>query len=189
MRKHRSFHPTALSSLETRVVLSHIGLGHAALVHPIHHFAAPVSVNHLSLNGTVSGTFVTTITPLSNLAGGTTTTFQGTGSISGLGQVTVTGSLTTSVSATGVRSTVESFTLTTSQGSVTIQLTKPASTPTSPPTDQSSFSIVNATGVFKGATGTGTASLKTITEAVPTVPPTVARGTFTLTLNSNPTVL
>jgi hypothetical protein len=174
--------------LETRVVLSHLGLGHAALVHPIHYFTAPVSVNHLSLNGTVSGTFVTTITASSNLAGGTTTTFQGTGTVSGLGQVTVTGLLTTSINATGVRSTVETFTFTTVQGSVTIQVSKPATTLTSP-TDQSSFTIVAASGMFKGATGSGTASLKTITEAVSTVPPTVARGTFTLTLKSNPTVV
>ena len=52
-------------------------------------------------------------------------------------------------------------------------------------TAQSSFSIIKATGAFQGDVGTGTATLKTITQAVPVVPPTMAQGVFTLTLKSN----
>jgi hypothetical protein len=188
MRRFRAFHPTALGPLETRVVLSHVGVASGALVQSMHGLAAPVTLNELSLNGTVSGTFVTTIIPGSNAATGTTTTFQGSGTISGLGQVTVTGSLTTLLSTTGQRSTMETFTLTDAKGSVTIQLTSQAPSPGSPSTVQS-FSIVKATGAFQGDIGSGIASLKTITEAVPTVPPTVARGIFTLTLSSRPTTL
>ena len=143
----------------------------------------------LSLNGTLSGTFVTTLNSATNLAAGTTTTFQGSGTITGLGQVNVTGSLVKLVGPSGQLSTVETFTLTNAQGSVTIQLTNSASIPGTPATVRSSFSIVKATGAFQGDIGTGTSSLQTITEVMKVVPPTVARGVFTLRLTSNPTVL
>jgi hypothetical protein len=138
----------------------------------------------LALNGTISGTFVTTLNSANNPAAGTTTTFQGSGTVTGLGQVSVSGSLVKLVSPSGQLSTVETFTLTTAQGSVTIQLTSLATT-SSTSAAQSSFSIVKATGAFQGAVDTGTASLQTITELVPVSPPTVARGVFTLTLKSN----
>jgi hypothetical protein len=186
MRKHRSFRPTALSLLEDRVVLSHVGI--APLVHHVQPLASPVSAHVLALNGTLSGTFVTTLNSGSNLAG-TTTTFQGSGTITGLGQVNVTGSLMKLVSPSGQLSAVETFTFTTAQGSVTIQLTKPASVPSTPATALSSFSIVKATGAFQGDIGAGVANLQTITELVPVSPPTVARGVFTLKLSSNPTTL
>jgi hypothetical protein len=184
MRTHRSFRPTAVCPLEDRVVLSHVGIAPTALVHPIHHSAAPMSAHVLALNGTLSGTFVTTLNSARNLAAGTTTTFQGSGTIAGLGRVNVTGSLVKLVSPSGQLSTVESFTLTNSQGSVTIQLTKSAPIPSTPATTQSSFSIIKATGAFQGDIGTGTAKLQTITELIPVPPPTVARGVFTLTLTS-----
>ena len=185
MRKHRSFCPTALSPLEDRVVLSQLGIAPAALVQPIPQSAAPVPQHLLALNGTISGTFVTTLNSANNPAAGTTTTFQGSGTITGLGQVNVTGSLVKLVGPTGQLSTVETFTLTAAQGSVTIELTNSAPKPGSPSPAQSSFSIVRATGVFQGAIDTGTASLQTITELVPVSPPTLARGVFTLTLKSS----
>jgi hypothetical protein len=189
MSKRRAFCPTALSPLEARVVQSHVGLAPAALVHPVHDSAAPVPVQVLALNGTLSGTFITTLNSLTNPGAGTTTIFEGSGTVTGLGKVKVTGSLTTLVSATGLRSTVETFTLSAAQGSVTIQLAKLGTTPGTPSTAQSSFSIVKATGAFTGDIGAGTAKLQTIAEVTPEVPPTVARGVFTLTLSSNPTVL
>ena len=189
MRKSRSFRPTTLSPLEGRMVLSQVGIAPPALVNPIQQIGPPVSGHVLALNGTLSGTFVTTINPGANLATGTTTTFQGSGTITGLGQVNVTGSLVKLVGPSGQLSTVETFTLTTAQGSITIRITNSAPTPSTPATARSLFSIVKATGAFQGDSGTGTADLQTITEAVPVVPPTVARGVFTLTLNSNPTTL
>jgi hypothetical protein len=139
----------------------------------------------LSLNGTISGTFVTTNNSATNPAAGTTTTFQGSGKITGLGDVSVTGSIVTAVGPSGQLSTVESFTLTAAQGSVTIQLSKAVPTPGTSSAAQDSFSIVKATGAFQGAVDTGSASLQTITELVPVSPPTVARGVFTLTLKSS----
>jgi hypothetical protein len=189
MRKHRSFRPTALSPLEDRVVPSHVGVASAALVQPVNQLATPVSQHVLALNGTVKGTFVTTITPGANGTAGTTTTFNGSGTITGLGQVSVTGSQVTLFSATGLVSTVDTFTLTPATGSVTIQFTRAASIPSTPPSTVSSFSIVKATGAFQGDIGIGTASLQTITELVPVVPPTVAKGVFTLTHSSNPLLL
>jgi hypothetical protein len=54
--------------------------------------------------------------------------------------------LTTIVSASGQRSTVETFTLSTAKGSVTIQLTKLVAIPGTPATAHSSFSIVKSRG-------------------------------------------
>jgi hypothetical protein len=189
MRKHHSFCPNALSLLEDRVVLSQLGIAPAALVQPIPQSAAPVPQHLLALNGTISGTFVTTLNSANNPAAGTTTTFQGSGTITGLGKVSVTGSLVKLLGPSGQLSTVETFTLTSAQGSVTIQLTNSAPKTGSPSAAQSSFSIVKATGAFQGAIGTGTATLQTITELVSVSPPTLARGVFTLTLNSNSTTL
>jgi hypothetical protein len=189
MRKHHSFRPSAPSSLEDRVVLSHVGIAPAALVHSIEPSIAPVPGHVLSLNGSLSGTFITTNNTANNLGSGTTTTFKGSGTLTGLGQLSVTGSLVNFVSPSGQLATVDTFTLTTAQGSVTIQLTKAAPTPGTPVETLSSFSIVKATGAFQGDIGTGTADLQTITDVIPLVPPTVARGVFTLTLKSNPSVL
>jgi hypothetical protein len=183
MRKLRSFSPTALNPLEDRVVLSQLGVAPAALVQALPPTSPPAHL--LALNGTITGTFVTTKNAPTNLGTGTTTIFQGSGTITGLGDVSVTGSLVTLVSPKGQISIVDTFTLTAAQGSVTIQLTNPAATSGSPSTAQSSFSIVKATGAFQGAVDTGTASLQAITELVPVSPPTLARGVFTLTLKSN----
>jgi hypothetical protein len=183
MRKQRSFSPTALSPLEDRVVLSQVGIAPAALVQSLPPSTPPVPQHVLSLNGTISGTFVTTNNSANNPAAGTTTTFQGSGTITGLGQVSVTGSLVTMKSLSGQLSTVETFTLTAAQGSVTIQLSKPTSGTSS--AAPASFSIVKATGAFQGAVDTGSASLQTITELVPVSPPTLGRGVFTLTLKSS----
>ena len=57
-----------------------------------------------------------------------------------------------------------SFTLTTAQGSVTLQLKKSLG---SPATAQTSFSIVKATGAVQGDTATGTADLQLISELIP----------------------
>lgn len=171
------------------MVLSQLGIAPAALAQPISQLSPPVSVHGLALNGTLQGTFVTTCNPATNLAGGSMTIFQGSGNITGLGQFNVTGSLVKLVSPTGQLSTVETFTLSNAKGSVTIQLTKLAPTAGTPSTANSSFSIVKATGAFQGDIGTGTASLQTIAELIPVTPPVVARGGFTLTLNSNPTIL
>jgi hypothetical protein len=189
MKKYHSFCPTALSSLEDRVVPSQVGIAPAALVQSIPQSAPPVPQHLLALNGTISGTFVTTINSATNLAAGTTTTFQGSGTITGLGQVSVTGSIVKTLSPSGQLSTVETFTLANAQGSVTIQLTNVAPTPSTGTSAQSSFSIIKATGAFQGAVDTGTANLQMITELVPVSPPTVARGVFTLTLKSNSTTL
>lgn len=185
MRKLRSFCPTALSPLEDRVVPTQLGIAPTALVQTLPPSSPPVSQHVLALNGTISGTFVTTNNSANNPAAGTTTTFQGSGTITGLGQVSVTGSIAKTTSPAGQLSTVETFTLTTTQGSVTIQLTNSTPTPSTSTTAQNSFSIVKATGAFQGAIDTGAASLQTITELVPVSPPTVARGVFTLTLKSN----
>jgi len=191
MRKQHSFRPTALSPLEDRLALSHFGIAPAALIHHIPRSVAPVTGHVLVLNGTISGTFVTTLNPLflgtpspvSNPVAGTTTTFRGSGTITGLGQVEVTGSLVTTATALGPRMTVETFTLTSAQGSVTLQLKNFLGSPTPAET---SFSIINATGGFQGDTGTGTADLQMITKLIPVVPPVVSQGVFTLTLHSVP---
>jgi hypothetical protein len=189
MRRLRSFRPTALSPLEDRLVLSQVGIAPPALVHHVHHFAASVPAHVLALNGTLSGTFVTTLNPVSSQAAGTTTTFQGSGTIIGLGQVKVTGLLETLASTSGQRSTVESFTFTTTKGSITIRVTNSAPKPGTPNTVVSSFSIVKATGAFQGATDAGTADLQLISKAIKVSPPTVAQGVFTLTLHSNQAVV
>jgi hypothetical protein len=186
MRKQHMFQPTALGALEDRIALSH--LAGAALVHHIQSFSPPVSVHQLSLNGTITGTFITTIGS-SNTQSGTVTSFQGSGTISGLGKVTVTGTLETLLSPSGQKSTVALFTLTTSQGSVTLQLSHSSPKPGVAGVTQSAFSLVSATGAFKGDSATGIADLQTITELVPVSPPTVARGAFTLTLQANPTIV
>jgi hypothetical protein len=186
MIKHHSFHPSALDPLEDRVVLSHAAVAPVALLQPV---SSPVSSNMLALNGTITGTFVTTVNSRTNLSSGTTTIFQGSGSITGLGQVSVNGSLLSVVSATGQVSLQESFTLTNARGSVTIQLTKVIPAPSTSGIVMTSFSIIKATGAFQGATDSGAATLQTITEAVAVTPPTVAKGVFTLTLRSNPSIL
>ena len=186
MRKHRSFHPTALSPLENRVVPSHSGVAPAALVQTLPPVSPPVSSNALALNGTITGTFVTTAGTATNASSGSITTFQGSGTITGLGQVRVSGSLVSVVSTTGQVSSQETFTLSNAQGSVAIQLTKVIPSPSTSGTTVTSFSIIKATGAFQRATDTGTATLQTITEAIPVTPPTVAKGVFTLTLKSNP---
>jgi hypothetical protein len=184
MRTQRSVPLTALYPLEDRIALSHL-IG-AALMHSVQPTSPPVSVHQLFLNGTITGTF-TTILSSSNAQGfGTTTFFQGSGSVTGLGQVSVTGVLETFVSVTGQKSSIETFTLSTSQGSVTLQLTGSVPEAGAPGTNQSSFTIINPTGVFKGDFGTGIADLKMLTEAIPVIPPTVAKGIFTLTLHSSP---
>jgi hypothetical protein len=144
----------------------------------------PVSQNLLALNGTVSGTFVTTLTPGPNGTAGTTTTFNGSGTITGLGQVTVTGTLATLFSASGTVSTVETFTFTAAKGTVSIQITNSASAAGGSATAPSTFSIIKATGAFAGDVGFGTAVLQMTKELVPVSPPTVAKGVFTLTLKS-----
>jgi hypothetical protein len=103
-----------------------------------------------------------------------------------LGKVEVSGSLVTSVSGLGAPSAVETFTLTTSQGSVTLEL---KTSPNSAATSTTVFSIVGATGAFQGDTGTGTAELQLINELNPVVPPGVTRGNFTLALHSTPPTL
>jgi hypothetical protein len=183
MSKQHVFQPTALGALEDRIALSHVG--GASLVQPLASPLPPVSDHQLSLNGTISGTFVTTIGS-SNAQAGSITSFQGSGTISGLGQVRVTGVLETFVSPTGQRTTLEQFTLTTSQGSVTLQLSRTAPKAGAPGATQSTFSLISSTGAFKGDTANGIAVLQTITELPPVSPPTVARGVFTLTLQSNP---
>jgi hypothetical protein len=120
---------------------------------------------------------------------GTTTRFQGTGTVAGLGQVDVTGSLVTQVNPSGQLSTTATFTLTTAKGSVTIQFATSGRIASPSATIQSSFSIIKATGAFQGDVGHGTATLRTLGELVPVVPPTVARGVFTLALNSSQTIL
>jgi hypothetical protein len=191
MRKHRSFRPAVSGALEDRVVLSQVGVLPPVLVNPpVLPPAPPVPAPHtLALNGTLSGTFVTTISTGSNSVRSITTTFQGSGTITGLGAVAVTGSMTTLESPTGVPSTVESFTLTAAQGSVTIQISTSPRALGATTTSISSFSIVKATGAFQGDSGAGTADLKLISEAINVTPPTVAKGTFTLTLQSIPPVL
>jgi hypothetical protein len=160
LRKLRSFCPTALSPLEERLVLSQVGIAPSALEHHVPNFAAALPVHVLALNGTLSGTFVTTLNPVGIEPAGTTMTFQGTGTIIGWGQVKVTGFLETLTSTSGQRSTVESFTFTTTKGSITIQLTNSAPKPSTPNTVLSSFSIVKATGAFQGDTDAGTADLQ-----------------------------
>jgi hypothetical protein len=189
MLKRRAFRPSALSQLEDRVVLSHIGLARPALVHHIQPIMPAATAQVLSLNGSISGTFVTTRSLVGGAVSGTTTTFQGSGTISGLGAVQVSGSLSTVLSVAGQKSSVETFTLTTSKGSVTIELSKSAPAPGKPGTVESSFAIVNATGAFAGDKGAGIADLQMINEQVVVVPPTVTRGVFTLTLHSNPPIL
>jgi hypothetical protein len=184
MKKHHSFRPSALSPLEDRVVLSHGGIAQAALVQPVPTGGVPVSLHALALNGTISGTFVTTVGPVNGVAE-TITSFKGSGTITGLGQVNVSGSLVQVVSPTGQVSTFETFTLSTAKGSISIQLTTSPSKTGTPGLAQSSFTIIKATGAFQGDVGTGTASLQTITQAVPVIPPTTAKGIFTLTLKSS----
>jgi hypothetical protein len=188
MRKHRSFCPTALSPLEDRVALSHAGIAPAALVQSIPQFSPSVQGHALALNGTISGTFVTTRIPgpVSNPAAGTMTTFQGSGTITGLGKVEVTGSVVTSGGALGAPSSVETFTLTTTQGSVTLEL---KTSPNSAATSTTVFSIVGATGAFQGDTGTGTAELQLFNALNPVAPAGVTRGDFALTLHSTPPTL
>jgi hypothetical protein len=191
IRKHRSLRPTARSSLADRLALSQVGIAPAALLHHIPQSFAPATGHVVVLNGTISGTFVTirnphAVTPpspVSNPVAGTTTTFRGSGTITGLGAVEVTGSLVTSANAVSPHVTVETFTLTTAKGSVTLELKK---SPGSPATAATSFSIVKATGAFQGDTGAGTADLKMFSELIPVVPPVVLRGVFTLTLHYPP---
>ena len=183
--KPRSFRPTTLSPLDDRLALSQVGLAPAALLHQVRQSVVPEAGHELALNGTISGTFVTTPSPVSNAVAGFTTTFVGSGPITDLGQVEVTGTLETPASASGPRSRVETFNLTTAQGSVTLRVNDFAG---SPATAQPSFSIVKATGVFAGDTGTGAADLQFIREAIPVVPPGVTRGIFALTLHSVPPI-
>ncbi len=189
MTKHRFFHPTTLIPLEDRVVLSQVAPATTALVQPVSIPPVPLPGHVLSLNGTISGTFVTTTNSPISLGKGTTTTFQGSGTITGLGQVNVTGSLATLVIPSGQNTTQEMFTLTCVQGTVTIQINQSSAVVGTPQTATSSLTIVKATGAFQGDTGTGTANLQMFAELVPVTPPTVSRGVFTLSLQSNPAVL
>jgi hypothetical protein len=120
---------------------------------------------------------------------GTTTTFQGSGTIIGMGQVSITGTLVRVPTPSGPLSIAATFTLTNAKGSVTIQLSKFGPTASTSSSVQASFSIIKATGAFQGDVATGTADLKTIAELVPVVPPTVARGIFSLALHTIPTTL
>ncbi len=196
MTKHRSFHPTTLTALEDRVVLSQVAPAPTALVQPVTNPPVPLPGHVLSLNGTISGTFVTTTNSPISLGNGTTTTFQGSGTITGLGQVNVTGSLVTLISPSGQITTQETFTLTNAEGTVTIQINQLSAVLGTPQTASSPFTIVKApftivkaTGAFQGDTGTGTANLQMFAELVPVNPPSVSRGVFTLTLQSDPPVV
>jgi hypothetical protein len=185
MRKLHSFRPALAGALEDRVVLSHVGALPPVLVNPQVPPPAPPVAHALALNGTLSGIFVTTIRIGTNSFRDIATNFQGSGTITGLGAVAVTGSMTTLESPTSVPSTAESFTLTAAQGSITIEISSSPRALGANSTSVSSFSIVKATGAFQGDSGAGTADLQLNSEAINVTPPTVAKGTFTLTLHSN----
>jgi hypothetical protein len=188
MRKQHTFRPTALGALEDRMALSHVLVGPPAFVGPVAVPSTPAPGHTLSLNGTLSGTFVTTLNaPITSALGTTTTLLNGSGTITGLGQVNITGTVTSSLtSLTGQRTILETVTLSNAQGSVTIQLSASSQTPGTAQTIDSKFTIAKATGAFAGDIGTGTSNLQLIAEEIAVVPPTVARGVFSLTLHSNP---
>ena len=150
----RSFRPR-LEVLEDRLPPSDMSPAAAPPEPPAQSSAASTS-HHYDLSGEVSGTFTTQI---SSSDGGTFQTMNGTGTISPLGSVQVSGRLHTPGSQGGY--TQGTLNLTNSQGSVTVWLISTQAQPAfSGAATQYRFMITNATGAYTRATGSGTATLQ-----------------------------
>jgi hypothetical protein len=194
MKAKRALIPGALDTLEDRLVLSHVGSFSPALaVHPHIHMAAntlpPISINRLSLNGTLTGSFTNGPSPQSS-APTLLTILKGSGLVSPIGKVDVSGSLTTSTTQApttlGPQGTV---TLSNSQGSVTLRLSVPVGQVYSRLSMRFEFSIVKGTGAFAGGAGTGSADLTLIPQGGPVSSNGISQGSFALSLHSSPPIV
>ena len=83
----------------------------------------------------------------------------GAGKISPLGNVKITGNFDQPNSNPATADTTGEFTLTNTQGSVTLEFTSLGSTTTSRPVRKYAVTIIDSTGAYAGATGTATAML------------------------------
>ena len=194
MRNKHSFFPGALDALEDRLVLSHFGPFRAALpVHP-HIVTAsttppPIAIHRLDLNGTLSGKF-STMPSLQSAIPTLVTALKGSGLISALGTVDLSGSITSPISQAPTKlGTQGTITLSNAKGSVTLRLSVLVGQVASPLSIRFEFSIEKGTGAFAGAVGTGSADL-TLTPLGGLVSSINAnQGTFTLSLHARPPIL
>ena len=184
MKRTRRSRPV-VEALEGKKLLSAVGVPapHAtALV------ASKASQRHLLLVGTIQGTWSRTLT---NPDIGGAQTLQGTGKVRPLGAVDASGTLhTPGFVARG--NTTGSLTLEDNRGSVTLHLVGTMTRPGfSGPATALRYTIVDGTGRYAGASGSGTAELQERPEQGPPAgPPGTASPhyliapSFTLTLRA-----
>ena len=145
----------------------------------------PTTSHAIHLTGTAKGNY-DVYTPNPDV--GKDFTFSGSGAITPLGQVHLTGHIHSPGFIANGHST-GLLVLSNPKGSVTLQVTGPNQTGSTPVPDVFSFKITSASGKFKGDTGTGYIDLQlspakttptpVSSAAAPNLP--VVHGTFTMT--------
>ena len=164
--------------LEGRTVLSAVhGLAPAVPVLLAHHaphrrahhhaVAIPAPKQSLALSGDVSGTWTTQ--PTLRDTGGVQT-LTGGGTVQPLGPVQASGTLHTPGFIAQGRTTGR-MTLSNASGSVTLRLVGPPQPSFSGPPGSFRYTIVRGTGLYTGASGTGTATFTERPEQRPVCPP------------------
>jgi hypothetical protein len=187
MNTSNRFRPQ-LEALDERTPPSSLPLGPSApmgLTYWKQYFGA----NWLPLAGQVSGTW---ITPGAQSDAGTTQFLTGNGTVSPLGSVQATGTLTAPGFIESGRATGQ-FTFTDAKGSVTIHLVGANPQPGfSPMPTKFYYSIIGGTGSYAKAWGGGIATLAEVPGKVPPQGPSgtmtpdhIVAATFTLTLQPN----
>jgi hypothetical protein len=173
MREHLRRRPQ-LESLESMTLLSGsaaaVGGAIAALVAP----PAPTSGHMIRLTGTAKGRFHAHI---NNPDTGKDFTFFGSGQVAPLGHVDLTGHIHSPGFIANGHST-GLLVLSNPKGSVTLSLIGPVQSGFTPVPDTFTFKITNASGKFKGDTGTGFMVLELEPAAAPTL--TGEHGSFTM---------
>jgi hypothetical protein len=167
-----------LESLESMTLLSGASAAISGALASLVTTAA--SAQQIHLTGTVKGSYHLQV---KNPDTGKDFTFLGSGTLSTLGQVSLTGDIHSPGNIANGHSTGQ-LVLSNPHGSVTLELTGPPQNGNTPVPDVFSFKIIKASGTFKDDTGTGYIDL--ILKPAPT--PTagapnllVQQGTFTMT--------
>jgi hypothetical protein len=147
-----------------------IGSAIAPLVAP----STPTSGHLIRLTGTAEGKYDAHI---NNPDTGEVFTFSGSGQVAPLGHVDITGHIHSPGNVADGHST-GFLVLSNAIGSVTLSLTGPVQSGVTPVPDTFTFKITDASGQFKGDTGTGYMILELEPAAAPS--PTGEHGSFTM---------
>lgn len=142
----------------------------------------PTNVVKAPLQGTASGAYALTPT----VSSGATYTLSGSGHVSALGNVQITGAIQSEFSQ-GIMQLSGTLTLTDSQGSIQLSVQWSGRQPlapsgsggaltSSPPANLLAYTILSGTGAFKSMRGTGTVSLALLPPTVTIGPPRASGG-------------